>query len=65
MVAHSEQPVLLLDETKLATHGRSVLGRITDVSTVLAHGLDDERVKALRAAGARVEVVGSTRSEVA
>src|SRR6185436_6221728 len=65
MVAHSERPVLLLDETKLATHGRSVLGRIADVSTVLAHGLDDERVKALRAAGARVEVVGSTHSEVA
>jgi DeoR/GlpR family transcriptional regulator of sugar metabolism len=65
MVAHAERPVLLLDETKLATHGRSVLGRIADVSTVLAHGLDDERVKALRAAGARVEVVGSTRSEVA
>ena len=65
MVAHSEQPVLLLDETKLATHGRSVLGRIADVSTVLAHGLDDERVEALRAAGARVQVVGSTRSEVA
>ena len=65
MVAHAERPVLLLDETKLATHGRSVLGRIADVSTVLAHGLDDERVKALRAAGARVEVVGSTHSEVA
>ena len=65
MVAHSERPVLLLDETKLATHGRSVLGRIADVSTVLAHGLDDERLKALRAAGARVEVVGPTRSEVA
>jgi len=65
MVAHAERPVLLLDETKLATHGRSVLGRIADVSTVLAHGLDDEHVKALRAAGARVEVVASTHSEVA
>jgi len=65
MVAHSEQPVLLLDESKVATHGRSVLGRIADVSTVLAHGLDEDRVKAFRAAGARVEVVGSTRSEVA
>jgi DeoR/GlpR family transcriptional regulator of sugar metabolism len=65
MVAHSEQPVLLLDETKVATHGRSVLGRIADVSTVLSHGLDEERVKAFRAAGARVEVVASTRSEVA
>ena len=36
MVAHSEQPVLLLDESKLATHGRSVLGRLADVSSVLA-----------------------------
>ena len=65
MIAHSEQPVLLLDESKVATHGRSVLGRIADVSTVLAHGLDEERITAFRAAGARVEVVGSTRSEVA
>jgi DeoR/GlpR family transcriptional regulator of sugar metabolism len=65
MVAHSEQPVLLLDESKLATHGRSVLGRLADVATVLAHGVDDEMVKTLRGAGAQVEVVGSTRSEVA
>jgi DeoR/GlpR family transcriptional regulator of sugar metabolism len=65
MVAHSEQPVLLLDESKLATHGRSVLGRLADVATVLAHGVDDEMVKTLRGAGAQVEVVSSTRSEVA
>jgi len=65
MVAHSEQPVLLLDETKLATHGRSVIGRLADVSTVLAHGVDDERLTALRAAGMRVEVVGRARSDVA
>src|SRR3954453_19566435 len=65
MAAPSEQPVLLLDESKLTTHGRSVLGRLADVSAVLAHGVDDERLKALRAAGARVEVVGATRSDVA
>jgi DeoR/GlpR family transcriptional regulator of sugar metabolism len=65
MVAHSEHPVLLLDETKLATHGRSVLGRLADVSTVLAHGVDDERLEALRATGARIEVVGAARSDVA
>jgi DeoR/GlpR family transcriptional regulator of sugar metabolism len=65
MVAHAEHPVLLLDESKLATHGRSVLGRLADVSTVLAHGIGDERVKALRATGVRVEVVGAARSEVA
>jgi DeoR/GlpR family transcriptional regulator of sugar metabolism len=65
MVAHSEHPILLLDESKLATHGRSVLGRLADVSTVLAYGVDDGRLKELRAAGARVEVVGAARSDVA
>jgi DeoR/GlpR family transcriptional regulator of sugar metabolism len=65
MVAHSEQPVLLLDESKLATHGRSVLGRLADVSTVLACGLSDDRLRQLRASGATVEVVDAARSEVA
>ena len=31
MIAHAEHPILLLDESKLSTHGRSVLGRLTDV----------------------------------
>jgi DeoR/GlpR family transcriptional regulator of sugar metabolism len=65
MVAHSERPVLLLDESKLATHGRSVLGRLADVSSVLACGVPDDRLRALRAAGAVVEVVDPARSEVA
>jgi DeoR/GlpR family transcriptional regulator of sugar metabolism len=65
MVAHSEQPVLLLDESKLTTHGRSVLGRLADVSTVLACGVAEDRLRRLRAAGATVEVVDPTRSEVA
>jgi DeoR/GlpR family transcriptional regulator of sugar metabolism len=65
MVAHSEQPVLLLDESKLTTHGRSVLGRLADVSTVLACGVSEDRLRRLRAAGATVEVVDPTRSEVA
>jgi len=65
MVAHSQRPVLLLDESKLTTHGRSVLGRLADVSTVLACGVPDDRLRTLRAAGATVEVVDSARSEVA
>jgi DeoR/GlpR family transcriptional regulator of sugar metabolism len=65
MVAHSEQPVLLLDESKLTTHGRSVLGRLADVSTVLACGVADDRLRTLRASGATVEVVDPPRSEVA
>jgi DeoR/GlpR family transcriptional regulator of sugar metabolism len=65
MVAHSEQPVLLLDESKLTTHGRSVLGRLADVSTVLACGVAEDRLRRLRAAGATVEVVDPSRSEVA
>ena len=65
MVAHSEQPVLLLDESKLTTHGRSVLGRLADVSTVLACGVSEDRLRKLRAAGATIEVVDPSRSEVA
>ena len=65
MVAHAEHPVLLVDESKLSTHGRSVLGRLADVSAVFAHGVPDDRLRALRAAGARVEIVAATRSEVA
>src|SRR4051794_16309748 len=57
MIAHAEHPILLLDESKLATHGRSVMGRLADVSSVLAHGLSDDRLAGLRAAGARVELV--------
>jgi DeoR/GlpR family transcriptional regulator of sugar metabolism len=62
MIAHAEDPVLLLDESKLSTHGRSVLGHLADVSAVLVHGVGDERLGQLRAAGARVEIA---RSDVA
>jgi DeoR/GlpR family transcriptional regulator of sugar metabolism len=65
MVAHAEQPVLLLDESKLTTHGRSVLGRLADVSTVLSCGVAEERLRTLRGSGATVEVVDPPRSEVA
>jgi DeoR/GlpR family transcriptional regulator of sugar metabolism len=66
MIAHAEHPMLLVDESKLATHGRSVIGRLADVSSVLAHGVPDERLADLRAAGARVEVVaGGGRSDAA
>ncbi len=59
MIAHAEDPVLLLDESKLSTHGRSVLGHLSDVSAVLVHGVGDERLGQLRAAGARVEIARS------
>ena len=69
MIAHAEHAVLLVDESKLATHGRSVMGRLADLSRVLAHGLSEDRLAGLRAAGARVERVNAdgtlARSEVA
>jgi DeoR/GlpR family transcriptional regulator of sugar metabolism len=69
MIAHAEHAVLLVDESKLATHGRSVMGRLADLSSVLAHGLSEDRLAGLRAAGARVERVNAdgtvARSEVA
>ena len=56
MIAHAEHSILLLDESKLSTHGRSVLGRLSDVSSVLVHGVGAERLSELRAAGPQVEI---------
>ena len=54
MLEQAEQPVLLLDESKLTTRGRQSVARIADVSIVLAHGLGSAAVTALEAVGAHV-----------
>jgi DeoR/GlpR family transcriptional regulator of sugar metabolism len=59
MIAHAEERVLLLDESKLDTRGRSVLGTLADVSKVLCHGVSEAGIADLRATGVRVETAGS------
>jgi len=57
MIDRAGEATLLVDATKLGVRGLSVIAPITDVTTVLAHGLDREHLAALRAAGATVRGV--------
>ena len=58
MIAQAGEATLLVDRSKLAVRGLSVVASVAEVSAVLAHGLDDAEAAALRAAGAPVTVVG-------
>ena len=40
MLEHAEQPVLLLDDSKLAARGRQAIAHVSAVSLVLADGID-------------------------
>jgi DeoR/GlpR family transcriptional regulator of sugar metabolism len=58
MIAQSGHTMLLVDETKLAMRGLSVIGSLSDVSRVVADGLSAEQAAALRASGATVDLLG-------
>jgi DeoR/GlpR family transcriptional regulator of sugar metabolism len=57
MIGQSAVSLLLVDDGKLAVRGLSVIGAVSDITSVLADGLTSEQVVALRAAGAAVELV--------
>ncbi len=57
MIAQAGESILLVDRSKLGVRGLSVVGSAAEVSNVLAHGLADEEVAPLRAAGARVRLL--------
>jgi DeoR/GlpR family transcriptional regulator of sugar metabolism len=44
MIAHAEESVLLLDSSKLSTRGLSAICPVTEVSSVLAEGVDADRL---------------------
>jgi DeoR/GlpR family transcriptional regulator of sugar metabolism len=58
MIAQAEEPVLLLDDSKLGARGQNAIAAVTDVATVLAHGAPQTALAPLRASGVRLEVVG-------
>jgi DeoR/GlpR family transcriptional regulator of sugar metabolism len=58
MITQAEEPVLLLDDSKLRARGQNVIAAVTDVATVLAHGAPQSALAPLRASGVRVDVVG-------
>jgi DeoR/GlpR family transcriptional regulator of sugar metabolism len=57
MIAQSGVSVLLVDDSKLAVRGLSVIASAAEVSSVLAAGLSPEQAAGLRASGASVELV--------
>jgi len=57
MIAQSGASVLLVDDSKLAVRGLSVIASAAEVSSVLAAGLSPEQAAGLRASGASVELV--------
>jgi DeoR/GlpR family transcriptional regulator of sugar metabolism len=61
MIAQSEEPVLLIDDSKLGARGQNAIARITDVSTVLAHGAAQTALDPLRAPGVTLKVVDAGR----
>jgi DeoR/GlpR family transcriptional regulator of sugar metabolism len=60
MLDQSAESVLLVDDSKLSTHGKHVVGSLAELSLVLADGLSDQHAEWMRADGLAVRVLGST-----
>ena len=58
MISQSEESVLLLDDSKLGARGQNAIARVTEVSSVLAHGAPAAALEPLRATGVKLRVVG-------
>ena len=59
MIAQSEESVLLLDDSKLGARGQNAIARVTEVSSVLAHGAPAAALEPLRATGVSLRVIGA------
>jgi DeoR/GlpR family transcriptional regulator of sugar metabolism len=59
MIAQSEESVLLLDDSKLGVRGQNAIARVTELSSVLAHGAPAASLEPLRATGVNLRVVGA------
>jgi DeoR/GlpR family transcriptional regulator of sugar metabolism len=58
MIAHAEEAVLLVDRTKLSARGLSAIGPVGDLAAVIAHGVANAELAALRATGVTVRRIG-------
>jgi DeoR/GlpR family transcriptional regulator of sugar metabolism len=58
MLEQVKQSILLLDASKLTTHGRQSVTPVTSVSLVIADGLSGEGADRLRKEGGTLQVVG-------
>lgn len=57
MIAHAQEAVLLIDESKLNARGLNAVGRVADLSGVLTCGVAAKGLAALRATGVPVRAI--------
>ena len=57
MIAHAQEAVLLIDESKLNARGLNAVGRVADLSAVLTYGVAAKALAALRATGVPVRPI--------
>jgi DeoR/GlpR family transcriptional regulator of sugar metabolism len=57
MIAHAEEAVLLIDDSKLQARGLNAVGRTADLAGVLTHGVSGRPLARLRASGVDVRAI--------
>ena len=57
MIGQAGEATLLIDRSKLSVRGLSVIASVSEVASVVAHGLSSQEADALRASGASLRVV--------
>lgn len=57
MIAHAHESILLVDRSKLAARGLHAIGPISDISLVLAHGIEAAELRDLQQLGAPIRLV--------
>ena len=63
MIAQAGETTLLIDSSKLAVRGLSLVASVADVSEVLAHGVSPRDANVLRASGASIRVIDPARGD--
>src|SRR5262245_29583552 len=58
IIAHADEAVAMVDDSKLSQHGLSVVAEVPEIGRILAHGISDDQAAAPRALGGRIAVVG-------
>lgn len=56
MIAHADEPVLLIDHTKLTTRGLSAIESVKTLAGVVVHGVEPAELATLRARGVDVRL---------
>jgi DeoR/GlpR family transcriptional regulator of sugar metabolism len=62
MIAHAEEAILLIDDSKLEARGLNAVGRVADLTGVLTYGIAARSLTGLRASGVDVRAIDEAGS---